>query len=79
MPRFYFHIRDGDTVILDDEGYELADVDAARAEALDSARDLRRQDATDHFFTSKAPYIAVCDARGNMVVTLPIHPRNGEG
>jgi hypothetical protein len=74
MPRFYFHIRDGDTVIFDDEGCELADVEATRG-----ARDLRRQDATDHFFTSKAPYIAVCDARGNMVLTQPSHPKNGEG
>jgi Domain of unknown function (DUF6894) len=79
MPRYYFHIRDGDTLILDDDGCELADVEATRAEALDSARDLRRQDATDHFFTSKAPYIAVCDARGNMVLTQPSHPKNGEG
>jgi hypothetical protein len=55
MPRYYFHIRDGDTLILDDDGCELADVEATKAEAFDSARDLRRQDATDHFFTSKGP------------------------
>jgi hypothetical protein len=77
MPRYYFHIHDGKTLILDDEGCELADLEATRAEAIKSARDLLRQDGVDHLFTTKAAYIAVCDSAGNVVLTHPIHPKNG--
>lgn len=40
MPRFFFHIVDGDKVIEDPDGSELANLDTARAEALQSARHL---------------------------------------
>lgn len=40
MPRYYFHIRSDDGLILDPDGTELVDLDAARAEAEQSARDL---------------------------------------
>ena len=40
MPRFYFHIVHGETVIEDPDGSELPDLDTARAEALQSARHL---------------------------------------
>jgi hypothetical protein len=39
MPRFFFHIYD-DVVALDDEGLELADIEAARREAVRGARSL---------------------------------------
>lgn len=37
MPKFFFHIHD-DVVIRDDEGLELPDTDAARAEAVRGIR-----------------------------------------
>ena len=40
MPRFYLHIRDGDRFLEDPDGSELPDLDAARAEAMASAREL---------------------------------------
>ena len=55
MPRYYFHIRDGDTLVFDDEGCELADWEAIKNEALRSARDLHRQNASEHIFSSNAP------------------------
>ncbi|MEP7241165.1 MAG: hypothetical protein ABI697_09805 [Devosia sp.] len=39
-PRFFFHIRDGEGTIEDEEGGDFADLDAARAEARQSARDI---------------------------------------
>jgi hypothetical protein len=77
LPTYYFHIRDGNTLVIDD-GQELADLEAVRHEALRSARDLREQDLVDHLFTSGAAYIAVCDEAGNEVLTQPIHLTNGE-
>ena len=44
MPRFYMHISNGNGFAEDDEGVELADVDAAREEALAGARDLMAKD-----------------------------------
>ncbi len=40
MPRFYFHIVDGRGLVPDEEGSELANLDAARAEAKQSALEL---------------------------------------
>jgi hypothetical protein len=39
MPRFFFHMRDGDWLVEDPEGSELPDLEAARAKAADLARD----------------------------------------
>ena len=38
MSRFYFHLRSGENVVADEEGTDLADVAAARLEALAAAR-----------------------------------------
>ena len=40
MARYYFHIKDGATLIKDQEGSELATPEAARLQALVSAREL---------------------------------------
>lgn len=40
MPSYFFHIHDSDEIILDEEGSVLPDVEAARAEAIQSARDI---------------------------------------
>ena len=40
MARFYFHIRDGEQLIEDHIGLDLANVDEARREADQSAREL---------------------------------------
>ena len=39
MPRFYFHVFNDETTI-DEEGQELADLEAARAVAVEAARGL---------------------------------------
>jgi len=39
MPRYFFHVFN-DVVAIDEEGIELPDLDAAREQALDSAREL---------------------------------------
>jgi hypothetical protein len=40
MGRFYFHLKEGDELIADEDGTELPDVAAATREALFSAREL---------------------------------------
>jgi hypothetical protein len=40
MPRYYFHIRQGDILIQDPEGIEVAETEALKEEAVEAARDL---------------------------------------
>jgi len=44
MPRYYFHIEDDGDTIVDREGIELADLDAAREEAVAGAREIMSED-----------------------------------
>jgi hypothetical protein len=44
MPRFYFHICNGNGFVTDEEGQELPDRDAARAMAIKSARSIMASD-----------------------------------
>lgn len=44
MPRYHFNIIDGEHLVPDQEGQELADLEAARFEARCSARDLAIQE-----------------------------------
>ncbi|MGP0090266.1 MAG: DUF6894 family protein [Xanthobacteraceae bacterium] len=43
MARYYFHIRSGADFVRDEQGVDLAGPDHARAEALQSARELCAQ------------------------------------
>jgi hypothetical protein len=40
VPRFFFHVREGDRLIDDPEGAEFPDLETAEADALVSAREL---------------------------------------
>jgi hypothetical protein len=40
MPRFYFHMRTDQDLVLDDEGIELPDIDVAKEDALKAAREI---------------------------------------
>jgi hypothetical protein len=40
VPRYFFHIRDGDELIEDFEGSEFPDLETAKAEALETALDI---------------------------------------
>ena len=48
MPRYYFDMMDDDGLLVDDEGVELSDLDAAQEEAARSLGDMVR-DATRNF------------------------------
>ena len=45
MARYFFHLRHGDTLLPDDEGLELPDLEAVRSYAVESARQLFSQAA----------------------------------
>ena len=45
MARYYFDLRDGDELAVDDEGFELPDLEAVQREAVRSLGDLTRDAA----------------------------------
>ena len=66
MPRFFFNIRDGHDLDEDDEGVELPDVEAARAEAFATVEELRGElrDAGNI-------ELEITDETGRRVLTVP--------
>ena len=69
MPRYYFHIRDGNGVTEDREGIELPGIDAARPEALKRACRIwseRPPESTDN-----DEMFEVADETGRIVLTVP--------
>lgn len=69
MPRYYFHVHD-DKTVLDEEGTELADVAAARAEAVIGARDIMC-DQLRRGQLNLAYWLEVEDDQGRHILTLP--------
>ena len=69
MPRYFFHVRDGDELILDHEGLELPD-----PEVLDECRSVVRE--VLHEDEHRAELVAgrqfeIVDELGRLVVTIP--------
>jgi hypothetical protein len=70
VPRFYFHVREGEKLTLDTEGTELADLAAVRHEAVHAAKEaLIDAIRTDHSFDHQVFEIA--DEDGAVVFKLP--------
>ena len=70
MPLYYFHLRDGEDLLLDPEGSELADFEAVRARALLSARSLMSADILEGRLQLDLR-IDVEDAGGRVTYRLP--------
>jgi hypothetical protein len=71
MPHYYFHIRDGEHLLVDDEGLCCDDMDAARFEARASARDLLAQEIR-HGVTPDGRKIEITDRDGAVVETVAL-------
>jgi len=71
MTKFYFHIRNDAVLIPNDEGIELASLDAALAEALSSIKDL--VSAAPGNARASGTVVEIADARGRIFDCLPAH------
>ena len=72
--RYYFNIKDGQTT-LDDEGTELADMDAVKVEAVHSGADLIKGMQGAQFWTGEPWSLWVTDkpsGGGNTILTLTL-------
>jgi hypothetical protein len=66
MPRFFFHVRDGGEFSRDEEGQELADVAAARLEAVNTNREMLGERLL-HGGTLNHRQIEIADESGHVV------------
>ena len=69
MPRFFFHIRDGESVD-DPDGVYLPDARTARMEALRSARDIMAEDVRRGQLHLSS-WIEVTDQNGEAIFAVP--------
>jgi hypothetical protein len=74
MPRYFFNVRDGFELDMDDEGVEFPDLEAARAEALAAVEELRDE------FTAEVVHVEleVSDESGRKLLTLPLSRGTGD-
>jgi hypothetical protein len=71
MPRYYFHIRDGENRVEDEEGTEVPDLEAAKSEARASARDL----AIDEIRNQRpidGRKVEIADAEGQTLAVIAV-------
>ncbi|HLM39355.1 MAG TPA: hypothetical protein VK434_07130 [Microvirga sp.] len=73
MPRYFFNIRDGYDVDEDEEGVELPDIEAARAEALATVEEL-----WDELKDAGNIELEITDESGRRLLTVPFF-RGGGG
>jgi hypothetical protein len=70
MPRFYFNVRDGDTLIADQEGVEMPGESAAVEEARQAARDLLAE-RVKYGEPIETRQFEVLNDNGETILTLP--------
>ncbi|WP_421579742.1 DUF6894 family protein [Shinella sp. M31] len=70
MPRFYFHIRDGDVHEIDHEGLLFASLEDAVVDARKAAREMLAENliANEHIDGQR---FEIADETGNVVETVP--------
>ena len=71
MKRYFFNIRDGSAIILDEEGCHLPDDDAAKREALHCARDMLA-DAIRAGRSRVPEALLIADELGRAVAVVPL-------
>jgi hypothetical protein len=71
MARFFFHVRLRGTRVEDSEGMDLPDVESARREAVESAKEMVANAITAHEDLEGVAY-EIADASGKIVLILPL-------
>jgi len=71
MARFYFHLSEGDQLIIDDEGLDLPDFSAAQREALLGAQELLAE-AIKSGKPEVPEALVIADEAGQELGTVPL-------
>ncbi len=70
MPRYFFHVCNGDGFTQDDEGLDLPDLHAARATAVQGLRDIMASELKDGLLKT-ASFIEIEDENHELLLTVP--------
>jgi hypothetical protein len=70
MPRYFFHIKDKEETIRDEEGIELHGLDAVHEEVTESAREMMSDDVRQGSGPDGRTFV-VTDEQGQTVLTFP--------
>jgi hypothetical protein len=74
MPRYFFHVMDGQATI-DEDGTELPDVDAARKEAIRIAGEILASGDADGLLAECPWHMTVVDDERKTIFTLAFQAR----
>jgi hypothetical protein len=80
MPRYYFHVSDSDHSIIDDEGTELPDLQAAHKEAVCASSEMLRDGGAATLWSGTPWRLWVTDhagGAGKRLFTLQFSATNG--
>jgi hypothetical protein len=69
MPKYYLHLRNGDTVIKDPDGTELVDLHAARREAVAAGREILAERVRTGQVIDRET-LEICDEAGNLLAEV---------
>jgi hypothetical protein len=69
MPRYFFHVRDGDSFSPDIEGQELPDLEAARREGISANREILGERLL-HGGSLDSRQLQIADESGAVLITL---------
>ena len=71
MPLYFMHLRDSNRLIMDPDGSCLSNLEAARNEAIQSARQLMVDSIVTEGRVGISRSIEVCDAKGARLLVVP--------
>jgi hypothetical protein len=70
MPRYFFHLKYGNRRVVDEEGLYLHDLARARAEVIDSIRQILSEPGFDHEDID-GQKLEISDEAGETVLVVP--------
>ena len=70
MSRYFFHIKEGDETIVDEEGEEFDTVESVRKVAVESAREIMSQDVLNGRAPNGRTFV-IADETGRTALALP--------
>jgi hypothetical protein len=70
MPRYFFHVRDGETVIPDDRGVDLPNLDDALEQCRRVVREVLNETENRDKLTADRQF-EIVDELGRLVLTIP--------
>jgi hypothetical protein len=70
MPHYYFHLRTDGNLVRDEDGEDLQNLETARYEAIEAAREIMSEEVLKGKAPSNGRQFEIADEAGETVLTL---------